>query len=66
MFCTKCGKENPNGAKFCTSCGAPLPEPAPRHAKPDAGIAPNMVRLSVGIENPEDIIADLAQALEQV
>ena len=32
----------------------------------DAGIAPNMVRLSVGIENPEDIIADLAQALEQV
>ena len=32
----------------------------------DAGIAPNMVRLSVGIENAEDIIADLAQALEQV
>ena len=32
----------------------------------DAGIAPNMVRLSVGIEDPEDIIADLAQALEQV
>ena len=32
----------------------------------EAGIAPNMVRLSVGIENPEDIIADLSQALEQV
>ncbi|WP_316607364.1 O-acetylhomoserine aminocarboxypropyltransferase/cysteine synthase family protein [uncultured Ruminococcus sp.] len=32
----------------------------------DAGIAPNMVRLSVGIEDPEDIIADLAQALENV
>ncbi len=32
----------------------------------DAGIAPNMVRLSVGIENPEDIIADIKQALEQV
>ena len=32
----------------------------------DAGIAPNMVRLSVGIENPYDIIADLAQALEKV
>lgn len=32
----------------------------------DAGIAPNMVRLSVGIENPDDIIADLAQALEKV
>lgn len=32
----------------------------------DAGIAPNMVRLSVGIESPDDIIADLAQALEKV
>ncbi|MBQ3417519.1 MAG: O-acetylhomoserine aminocarboxypropyltransferase/cysteine synthase [Ruminococcus sp.] len=32
----------------------------------DAGIAPNMVRFSVGIEDPEDIIADVAQALEKV
>ncbi len=32
----------------------------------DAGIAPNMIRLSVGIEDVEDIIADLSQALEQV
>ena len=32
----------------------------------DAGIAPNMVRFSVGIEDPEDIIADVAQAFEQV
>ena len=32
----------------------------------DAGIAPNMVRFSVGIEAPEDIIADVAQALEKV
>lgn len=32
----------------------------------DAGIAPNMVRLSVGIEDPDDIIEDLAAALECV
>ena len=32
----------------------------------DAGIAPNMIRLSVGIEDPDDIIADLRQALDQV
>lgn len=32
----------------------------------DAGIAPNMVRFSVGIEDPDDIIADIAQALEKV
>jgi cystathionine gamma-synthase/methionine-gamma-lyase len=30
------------------------------------GIGPGLVRLSVGIEAPEDIIADLAQALAQV
>ena len=30
------------------------------------GITGNMVRLSVGIENPEDIIADLKQALDQL
>ena len=30
----------------------------------DAGITPDLVRLSVGIENVEDIIADIEQALE--
>jgi cystathionine gamma-synthase len=28
------------------------------------GIADNMIRLSCGIENPEDLVADLAQALD--
>ncbi|HHZ05630.1 MAG TPA: bifunctional O-acetylhomoserine aminocarboxypropyltransferase/cysteine synthase [Clostridiales bacterium] len=32
----------------------------------DAGISPNMIRLSVGIENSEDIIADFKQALEKI
>lgn len=31
----------------------------------DAGIDPGMVRLSVGLENADDIIADLTQALEK-
>ena len=31
----------------------------------EAGITPGMVRLSVGLENLDDILADLAQALEQ-
>ena len=29
-----------------------------------AGVLPEMVRISVGIENADDIIADLKQALE--
>lgn len=32
----------------------------------EAGISPNMIRLSVGIENVEDIINDINQALERV
>jgi O-acetylhomoserine (thiol)-lyase len=31
----------------------------------DAGVPPEMVRLSIGIENVDDLIADLAQALDQ-
>lgn len=32
----------------------------------EAGIAPDLIRLSVGIENVEDIIADLEQALNKI
>ena len=40
-----------------------------RHAagpQAELGITPAMIRLSVGVEHPEDLIADLAQALEAV
>ena len=32
----------------------------------EAGVAPDLVRLSVGIENAEDIIADLQQAMDKM
>lgn len=32
----------------------------------EAGVAPDLIRLSVGIENVDDIISDLEQALEQI
>jgi methionine-gamma-lyase len=38
--------------------------PADRLAR--MGVTPSMLRLSVGIEHPEDVIADIAQALEAV
>ena len=31
----------------------------------EAGISPDLIRFSVGIENAEDIIADLEQALNR-
>jgi methionine-gamma-lyase len=36
----------------------------PRHIRDKVGIKDGLVRLSVGIEDPEDIIADLEQALK--
>ena len=32
----------------------------------EAGVAPDLIRLSVGIENIDDIIADLQQAMDQI
>ena len=32
----------------------------------EAGVTPDLIRLSVGIENPEDIIADIDQALAKI
>lgn len=38
----------------------------PEEARAAAGITGNMIRISVGIEHVEDLIADLKQALEKV
>lgn len=32
----------------------------------EAGIAPDLIRLSIGLENADDIIADIKQALDQI
>ena len=32
----------------------------------EAGVAPDLVRLSIGIENADDIIADLQQAMDKM
>ena len=52
MFCSKCGAENPDGAKFCSKCGAELGAPAKLSeaaAKPEAesstGLSPNVAGL---------------------
>ena len=52
MFCSKCGAENPEGAKFCSKCGAELgasTKPAESAAKPEAesstGLSANVAGL---------------------
>lgn len=34
MFCSRCGKENPNSNHFCSSCGQPLPTHDPDPTPP--------------------------------
>jgi uncharacterized membrane protein len=52
MFCSQCGKENPEGAKFCSKCGAELgvaATPTEGSAKPEAesstGLSANVAGL---------------------
>lgn len=51
---------------LCTSsCQHDAPA-ADRSALLEAGVSADLIRLSVGIEYAEDIIADIRQALDQV
>jgi methionine-gamma-lyase len=38
----------------------------PADKQREMGITPGMLRISVGIEHPEDVMADLGQALEAI
>jgi uncharacterized membrane protein len=52
MFCSKCGAENPEGAKFCSKCGAELSAPAKLSetvAKPEAESSTGMSANTAGL-----------------
>ena len=38
----------------------------PEERKAALGITPNLIRISIGVENADDLIADFAHALDQV
>ena len=47
------------------SCIRPAPRKLSDEQLTEAGITPGMVRLSVGLENIDDLLEDLSQALAQ-
>ena len=52
MFCSKCGAENPEGAKFCSKCGAELgvvTTPTEGAAKPEAESSTGMSANTAGL-----------------
>ncbi len=73
------GKKILNGVRLCTlavslgDCETLIQHPASmthatysEEALQSAGISQGLIRISVGLEHPDDIIADLKQALEQL
>ena len=48
MYCSKCGAENPEGAKFCSRCGAQLGVPA-ETAQPAEGATKPETESSTGM-----------------
>lgn len=38
----------------------------PKELREDLGITDNLIRISVGLEDPEDLIEDLSQALDTI
>ncbi len=58
MFCSQCGKELPNDAKFCDSCGKALQlstEKTPVLPKPnpfaEPGSQPSVTHINIGVPN---------------
>jgi len=48
MFCSKCGAENPEGARFCSKCGAELgaaAQPSRTSSETSTGLSPNVAGL---------------------
>jgi uncharacterized membrane protein len=48
MYCSKCGAENPEGAKFCSKCGAQLNAPT-QTTQPTEGAAKSETESSTGM-----------------
>jgi TM2 domain-containing membrane protein YozV len=44
MFCSKCGAQNDDSARFCQKCGSPLAAPSPNPPPPAQGPAPPQVQ----------------------
>jgi uncharacterized membrane protein len=53
MYCSKCGAENPEGAKFCSKCGAQLAvtttQPAEGTTRPEAESSTGMTANTAGL-----------------
>lgn len=61
MFCTKCGTQLNDDARFCTKCGAPTEAPA---AAPTANGAPSPAATGAAAHAAQDAAASMLNAAE--
>jgi FHA domain/zinc-ribbon domain len=60
VYCARCGRPNPDGARFCSNCGAQLAMPVPPGAGMPAGPAapgaprPGETTSTISLGRPED------------
>jgi class 3 adenylate cyclase len=70
VACTRCGQENPDGAKFCNACGAPLAQapPSSEERRVVSVLFVDLVGFTSEAEklDPEDVRAILTPYYEQV
>jgi pSer/pThr/pTyr-binding forkhead associated (FHA) protein len=52
-FCTACGKQNPDDARFCSQCGTRLLTPEAAPAAPGSGGDESTETISIGMEKVE-------------
>ena len=66
LFCTQCGRENPDDARFCANCGAPLARPGqPVGTEGDRGVETTSTISVSGLE-ALDAEPDIDTSHEQV
>lgn len=58
VYCARCGRPNPDGARFCSNCGAQLTAPVPpgtgMPAGPAAPARPGETTSTISLNRPED------------
>jgi hypothetical protein len=58
VFCTQCGHQNPDDARFCASCGAAL-SPAGAGSTPETTSTFSLAALDVADDQTDDLAAEL-------
>jgi hypothetical protein len=58
VYCARCGRPNPDGARFCSYCGTQLTAPVPPGSGMPAGERPGETTSTISLGRTEDDLGD--------